>query len=71
MQARYVILQVFLQAGDDFVQIRQVTGPDGNPDLIVSMDRTKIETTGKTAIGEFLKKLQVRLFASVLSMQLQ
>eukprot|EP00794_Sanderia_malayensis_P020439 gene20439-22454_t len=58
MQARYVILQVFLQAGDNFVSIKQTTGQDGKPDLIVTLDRSKIATTGKEVIGEFLKKLQ-------------
>lgn len=58
MQARYVILQVLLKAGNDFVQVKRTTGQDGCPDLIVSLDRTKITTVGKDAIAEFLKKLQ-------------
>ena len=62
MQARYVILQVLLKAGNDFVQVKRTTGQDGCPDLIVSLDRTKITTVGKDAIAEFLKKLQVSLF---------
>lgn len=60
MQARYVILQIFLQAGNDFVKIQQLTGDDGKPDLRIKMDRNQIETTGKNAIGDFLRKLQVR-----------
>ena len=59
MQARFVILQIFLQAGNDFVKIQQVTGEDDKPDLRMKMDRNQIETTGKTAIGQFLRKLQV------------
>jgi len=58
MQARFVILQIFLQAGNEFVKIQQMTGEDGKPDLRIKMDRNQIETTGKTAIGEFLRKLQ-------------
>ena len=59
MQARFVILQIFLQAGNDFVKIQQVTGEDGRPDLRLAMDRNQIVTTGKNCIGEFLRKLQV------------
>ena len=60
MQARYVILQIFLQAGNGFVKIQQLTGEDGKPDLRIKMDRNQIETTGKNAIGDFLRRLQVR-----------
>lgn len=62
MQARYVILQVLLAAGKDFVQIKKTIGGDGKPDLLITLDRSKIETVGKDAIGEFLKKLQVYHF---------
>ena len=60
MQARYVILRVLLEAGDDLVTISKVTNPEDNQsDLIMSMDRSKIGTVGKKAIGDFLRKLQV------------
>ena len=60
MQARYVILRVLLEAGDDLVTISKVTNPeDKETDLIMSMDRSKIGTVGKKAIGDFLRKLQV------------
>eukprot|EP00112_Aurelia_sp_Birch-Aquarium-sp1_P018005 Seg4231.1 transcript_id=Seg4231.1/GoldUCD/mRNA.D3Y31 product="Dipeptidyl peptidase 3" protein_id=Seg4231.1/GoldUCD/D3Y31 len=58
MQARYVILQVLLAAGKGFVQIKKTIGGDGKPDLLITLDQSKIETVGKDAIGEFLKKLQ-------------
>ena len=59
MQARYVILRVLLNAGGNLVKIDKIVGSDGKPDLQVSLDRTKIESVGKPAIGEFLRKLQV------------
>merc|ERR1711944_243150 len=41
------------------VKTQEVIGEDGKPDLLLSMDRSKLEVIGKPAIGEFLKKLQV------------
>ena len=58
-QARFVILQVLTEAGENFVKTQEVIGEDGKPDLLLSMDRSKLEVIGKPAIGEFLKKLQV------------
>ena len=59
MQARYVILRVLLEAGEKLVQLTRVTGSDGKPDVLISLDRTKIESVGRPAIGNFLRKLQV------------
>eukprot|EP00118_Oscarella_pearsei_P006784 m.31377 g.31377 ORF g.31377 m.31377 type:complete len:715 (+) comp31491_c0_seq5:196-2340(+) len=59
MQARYVILQVLLEAGEDLVTVKEVIGEDGKPDLVICLDRSKIATVGKQAIGAFLRKLQV------------
>ena len=59
MQARYVILQVMLEAGEGFVTVEQITGEDGKPDILMKMDRTKIATVGKKCIEDFLVKLQV------------
>jgi len=59
MNARYVILQVLLEAGDGLVKIEQLTGEDGQPDLLMTLDRAKIETTGKEAISKFLMRLQL------------
>ena len=58
MQARYVILQVLLEE-DGLVKITEVTASDDQPDLLIQLDREKIPTTGKTAIANFLQKLQV------------
>ena len=58
MQARYVILRVLLEAGQGLVEIRRTTGEDGNPNLEVFVDRGKIATVGRDAIGAFLLSLQ-------------
>jgi len=58
-QARFVILQVLLEAEENFVSVKEVTGEDGKPDLLLTMDKNKVESVGKPAIGQFLKKLQV------------
>ncbi|KAK0181984.1 hypothetical protein PV327_000159 [Microctonus hyperodae] len=55
-QARYVLLRVCLEAGDDFIKVVE-TEKDKN--LLLTMDKTKINTVGKKAIGDFLTKLQV------------
>lgn len=43
------------------MKIEEVTAADGDPDLLISLDESKIEGVGVRAIGEFLRKLQVRL----------
>jgi len=55
---RYAILQVLLEAGNDFVKIEE-TEKDGKPYFYFTLDKSQIKTTGKKAIGDFLKKLQV------------
>ena len=65
MQARYVILQVLLEV-DGLVKITRVTASDGQPDLLLQLDRQKITTTGKAAIASFLQKLQVRGGATII-----
>jgi hypothetical protein len=56
-------VQVLLEAGEDFVTIKEVTNEeDGQPDLHLSMDRTKLMTVGKPAIERFLVKLQVSVY---------
>ena len=49
---------MLLEAGNGLVEIRRVTGADGNPDLQVYLDREKISTFGREAIGRFLLALQ-------------
>lgn len=58
-QARYVILQVALEAGQGLVEVKEVVGKDGLPDILLTLDRSKIATVGKDAMGKFLRKLQV------------
>jgi dipeptidyl-peptidase-3 len=58
-QARYVILQVLLEAGQDLVKVTKVTGKDGKNDLLLTLNRSKIRTVGKEVLGFFLRKLQV------------
>jgi len=58
-QARFVIMQVMLEAGQDFLSIKEVIGEDGAPDLLLTMDREKVLTVGQPAISSFLQKLQI------------
>lgn len=59
MQARFVILNVLLEAGEGLVGLEEVTGEDGKPDAFITLDRSRIHTVGKSAINRFLCKLQV------------
>ncbi|XP_056383503.1 dipeptidyl peptidase 3 [Hyla sarda] len=59
MQARFVILRVLLEAGENFVTVSQKAGADGRPDAQVSLDRNKIMSVGLPAIQRFLQRLQV------------
>ena len=54
-----MILRVLLEAGQGLIKVEKVTGEDGQPDVVVKLDRTKIIPIGKPAIGKFLTKLQV------------
>jgi len=58
-QARFVIMQVMLEAGQDFLTIKECQGTDGKPDLLLTMDRSKVQTVGQPAIAAFLQKLQI------------
>ncbi|KAG9338203.1 hypothetical protein JZ751_026955 [Albula glossodonta] len=59
MQARFVILRVLLEAGEGLVTLQERTGSDGRPDALITLDRSKVHTVGKSAIQRFLCKLQV------------
>lgn len=61
MQARFSILRTFLEAGQDFIQLKTTTSPDSDEltDLEVHLDRNKILTVGRPAVEKYLQKLQV------------
>ncbi|KAH9902261.1 peptidase family M49 [Xylariomycetidae sp. FL2044] len=56
-QARFSILQCFLQAGDDFCKLDY--HGDDLAGLTISLDRSKIPTAGRRAVGDYLQKLHV------------
>ncbi|KAI1367364.1 peptidase family M49 [Xylaria arbuscula] len=56
-QARFSILQCFLQAGDDFCKL-EYKG-DSLKDAVIKLDRSKIPTVGRKAVGEYLQKLHI------------
>lgn len=57
MQARFAILKVFLEAGPEFCQLE--SSKDDLSDLVIRLDRNKIESHGRPAVNKFLQKLQV------------
>ncbi|CAK7230471.1 hypothetical protein SBRCBS47491_007596 [Sporothrix bragantina] len=56
-QARFSILKCFLEAGDDFCKLDYKN--DDLSDLTIKLDRSKILTTGRKAVGDYLQKLHV------------
>ncbi|KAL9941627.1 hypothetical protein D7B24_002678 [Verticillium nonalfalfae] len=56
-QARFSILQCFLQAGDDFCVLNYKK--DDLTDLEIKLDRSKILTTGRDAVGKYLQKIHI------------
>merc|ERR1719312_2333071 len=58
-QARFVMMNVMLKAGNGFLKVEKVEGKDGKPDLLITMDRSKLATVGGPAISNFLTKLQI------------
>lgn len=58
MQARYAIMSIMLQAGQDFLQFKPCE-VDGKESLEIHLDRSKIRSVGAPAVSEFLTKLQI------------
>ncbi|KAK3996843.1 putative dipeptidyl-peptidase [Cladorrhinum sp. PSN332] len=56
-QARFAILKSFLEAEDDFCKLEYKN--DDLSDLIIRLDRSKILTSGKKAVGDFLQKIHI------------
>ncbi len=64
MNGRYVILQVLLEAGNDFIKIEKTKNYEGDNTegkdwISINMDVNQILTTGKKAMGDFLLKMNV------------
>ncbi|MCJ1312893.1 hypothetical protein MMC25_006569 [Agyrium rufum] len=57
MRARYAILQVFLEAGEDFTTLSH--SADDLSDLVIRVDRSKILSVGRPAVSRFLQKLHI------------
>ncbi|KAI1382241.1 peptidase family M49 [Hypoxylon crocopeplum] len=56
-QARFSIFQSFLEAGDDFCKL-EYQGDDLSG-LQINLDRSKILTAGRKAVGDYLQKLHI------------
>lgn len=57
MQARFSILRTFLDAGDDFVQLKHSN--EDLSDLEIHLDRSKILSHGRPAVERYLQKLHI------------
>ncbi|GAA5805626.1 hypothetical protein HPULCUR_011147 [Helicostylum pulchrum] len=58
MQARYAIMTIMLNAGQDFLQFKPCK-VDGKDSLEIHLDRSKIRSVGAPAVSNFLTKLQI------------
>ncbi|KAK4659826.1 hypothetical protein QC762_113370 [Podospora pseudocomata] len=56
-QARFAILKSFLEAEDDFCKLEYKN--EDLSDLTIRLDRSKILTSGRKAVGDFLQKLHI------------
>ena len=59
MNARYVILRVLLEAGQGLVKLERTNDQDGKENVLIHLDRSKIDTVGMAAIEAFMLRLQV------------
>lgn len=57
VQARFAILQVFIQAGGNFCKFDY--SKEDLSDLTIKLDKTKIQSHGRPAINDFLQKLHI------------
>ncbi|KAG8171789.1 hypothetical protein JTE90_002776, partial [Oedothorax gibbosus] len=57
-EARFAILNVLLDTGEDFVKLEETTGEDGETRSFVSVDKNKIVSVGKPAIAKFPGRIQ-------------
>jgi len=58
-QGKFGILRALIDAGEGLISIEEIMDEDEKPDLRLKLDRSKIQTVGKKALGELLLKLQV------------
>jgi len=56
-QARFAILKTLLDAGDDFCKLEYAK--DDLSDLKIHLDKTKILTVGRKAVGDLLRELHI------------
>ena len=58
VNGRFVIMHVLLEAGQDFIKIEKCKKDDKDY-MYIKIDKSKIKTVGKEAIGKFLNKLHI------------
>ncbi|CAH8876131.1 unnamed protein product [Trichobilharzia szidati] len=56
--ARCAILRVLIEADDSMGRTHKVVGEDDESDLCIPLDPKRLLTVARSAIGEFLRKLQ-------------
>ncbi|KAK3330376.1 putative dipeptidylpeptidase III [Apodospora peruviana] len=56
-QARFAILKAFLEAEDDFCKLEYKN--EDLSDLTIKLDRSKILTSGRKAVGDMLQKIHI------------